>query len=63
MIYGDNPQKINEREDALGLKNYTYVPQITAVMQAGNQYVYGINDPIMYFDYTGLSEVLHERIL
>ena len=54
MIYGDNPQKINEREDALGLKNYTYVPQIMAIVQSGNQYVYGINNPIMYFDYTGM---------
>ena len=23
-IYGDNPQKINEREDKLGLKSYSY---------------------------------------
>ena len=50
MIYGDNPQKINERQDALGLNTYTMIPQITAVMQAGNQYVYGINNPTFYTD-------------
>ena len=30
MIYGDAPQ----------LSNYTYIPQITAIMQSDNQYVY-----------------------
>ena len=53
MIYGDNPQKINEREDALGLKTYTYVPQINAIVQAGNLYVYCGNSPIAYVDPTG----------
>lgn len=53
MIYGDNPQKINEREDALGLKTYTYVPQITAIVQAGNLYVYCGNTPTTYVDPTG----------
>ena len=53
MIYGDNPQKINEREDKLGLKTYSYVPQITAIMQSGNLYVYGINNPIQYYDKNG----------
>ena len=54
MIYGDNPQKINERGDALGLKAYSYVPQLSAVMQSGNLYVYGINNPVGYVDPTGL---------
>ena len=53
MIYGDNPQKINEKQDALGLNAYTLIPQITAVMQAGNLYVYGINNPIFYIDPDG----------
>ena len=53
MIYGDNPQKINEREDKLGLKTYTMVPQITAVAQAGNLYVYGINNPVLFVDSNG----------
>ena len=52
-IYGDNPQKINEREDKLGLKSYSYAPQITAVMQSGNLYVYGVNSPIAYVDPDG----------
>ncbi len=53
MIYGDNPQKINEREDKLGLKSYSYAPQITAVMQSGNLYVYCGSSPIKYSDKTG----------
>ena len=52
-IYGDNPQKINEREDKLGLKSYSYAPQITAVMQSGNLYVYGVGNPVYYVDETG----------
>ena len=52
-IYGDNPQKINEREDKLGLKTYSYAPQITAVMQSGNLYVYGVNNPVAYVDSSG----------
>ena len=52
-IYGDNPQRINEREDGLGLKAYTYVPQISAIMQSGNLYVYCINNPIALCDSLG----------
>ena len=52
-IYGDNPQKINEREDKLGLKSYSYAPQITAVMQSGNLYVYGVSNPIAALDRSG----------
>ena len=52
-IYGDNPQKINEREDKLGLKSYSYAPQITAVMQSGNLYVYCISNPVAYVDPVG----------
>ena len=57
-IYGDNPQKINEREDKLGLKSYSYAPQITAVMQSGNLYVYGVNSPIAYVDPDGMLAYL-----
>ena len=52
-IYGDNPQKINKREDKLGLKSYSYAPQITAVMQSGNLYVYGVNNSVYYADSNG----------
>ena len=54
-IYGDNPQKINEREDKLGLKTYSYAPQITAVMQSGNLYVYGVNNPVAFCDRNGCA--------
>ena len=53
MIYGDSPNKINEREDALGLKAYTYTPSIGSIMQSGNLYVYCVNNPIKYADSTG----------
>jgi len=57
MIYGDNPVKWNEREadpnDPLGLNTYTYVPDITAILQSGNRYVYGMNNPVMYIDQNG----------
>ncbi len=43
MIYGD----------ALSLSAYAYVPQITAIMQSGNLYVYGINCPTTYVDHNG----------
>ncbi len=53
LIYGDNPQKINEREGELELKTYFYAPQITAVMQSGNLYVYGGHNPAAYSDRSG----------
>ena len=53
MIYGDNPVKINEREDPLGLNTYMLVPNTAAIIQSGNRYVYGINNPITYIDQNG----------
>ena len=44
-IYGDNPQ------DPLGLG--IYVPDITAIMQSGNLYVYCTNNSLMYIDPSG----------
>ncbi|WP_312502282.1 RHS repeat-associated core domain-containing protein [Lacrimispora sp.] len=67
MIYGDNPVKWNEREadpnDPLGLNTYTYVPDITAIMQNGNLYVYCMNNPIMYLDGTGKDAAVAAEIL
>lgn len=53
MIYGDNPLKINEYKDALGLSVYTYAPNIMAIRQSSNLYVYGLNNPILYCDPNG----------
>ena len=57
-LYGDEPQKINERTDKLGLKTYAYAPDITAVMQSGNLYAYCTGNPVMYGDPDGKSMVL-----
>ena len=53
MIYGDEPQQIGEYEDPLGTSRYTYAPQITAVMQAGNLYGYTGGNPLMFADPSG----------
>ena len=53
MIYGDIPQKINEREDRLGLKSYSFAPQITSIVQSGNLYVYAVSNPVDFVDLNG----------
>ena len=62
-IYGDNPRKINERQDALGLNTYAYAPEITAIMQSGNLYVYCVNNPVAYSDSTGEALVISALVL
>ena len=57
MIYGDEPQQIGEYEDPLGTSRYVYAPQITAVMQAGCLYGYGLNNPVKWRDPTGRNSV------
>ena len=54
-IYGDQPQK---RAYGGG-----YMPQLSAVLQSGNLYVYGINNPVMYADLTGESIILTSIII
>jgi len=49
-IYGNNPWRINERQDLSGLNRYTYVPDINAIRQSSNLYIYGLNNPVMYVD-------------
>lgn len=53
MIYGDNPQKINEHQDPMGLNLYTYVPDVAAIKQSGNLYTYCGNNPLLYVDENG----------
>jgi len=53
MIYGDNPQKIDERKDPLGLNIYTYAPDIYAIRQSSNLYAYCGNNPLMFVDPIG----------
>ena len=44
MIFGDSPTLWNER----------YTPSIHAILQSGNLYVFGINNPIRWIDPSGL---------
>ena len=53
MIYGDNPQKINEKEDSSGRRTHTLVPDKTAINQSGNRYAYSMNSPVAFVDPTG----------
>lgn len=62
-IYGDNPQKINEREDKLGLQTYTAVPQIRAIMQSGNLYVYVCSNPVRYIDPSGKIAIADDLVI
>ena len=57
MIYGDNPRKIYERQDALGLSTCTYAPEISAIMQSGNLYVYCVGNPLTYCDPSGFVAI------
>ncbi len=52
-VYGDSPQRACEYEDRLGLNIYSYAPQLSAIRQSGNLYVYGMNNPVKYADYNG----------
>jgi len=53
MIYGDNPTKLREYKDALGLNVYTYAPDNLAIRQSNNLYVYCMNNPVYYVDENG----------
>ena len=57
MVYGDDPVKWNEQEadprDPLGLATYTYMPDMAAIRQSGNLYVYCGSNPVMYHDSSG----------
>lgn len=59
MIYGNEPIKHNGLksyfDDVLKPNAHTYVPDIMAIMQSRNLYVYCINNPIMFHDPNGES--------
>jgi len=44
---------MNEREDPLGLSHYTMMPDIHAIMQTGNLYIFAMNDPVYWVDPSG----------
>ena len=53
MVFGTNPQRMNQRTGPLGLPTYTGVPDTWAIMQSGNLYVYCINNPVKFVDPSG----------
>ena len=61
MIYGDNPVKINERENPYNPNNsvtFAYSPNINAVLQSGNLYDYCRNNPVSFVDLDGEIGIL-----
>jgi hypothetical protein len=50
MVFGDSPTLRNDR----------FVPSIHAILQAGNLYVFTINNPIRFIDPTGLKIHLYD---
>jgi RHS repeat-associated protein len=53
MVYGDSPARNNNYRDSLGLNTYTYIPDVYAIRQSSNLYVYCGNNPFMFVDPTG----------
>ncbi len=52
-IYGDTPMAAFKSKDALGLTYTSYAPQIFAIQQSGNLYVYCIGNPVDFADPSG----------
>ncbi len=52
-IYGDTPMAAFQSKDALGLTYTSYAPQIFAIQQSGNLYVYCVGNPVDFVDPSG----------
>jgi len=61
MQFGDEPRILNEREDRWERSFYTSVPDVWAIIQAANLYVYGINNPVMFIDPSGRRILLRDH--
>ena len=53
MIYGDALQQDGEYRDALCLNGYVRMPQILAICQAENLYMYCAGNPLLFIDQSG----------
>jgi RHS repeat-associated protein len=62
MIYGDNPRELSSYKDALGLSVYLYWPDVNAIRQSGNLYLYAGGNPMMWSDPNG-QEWYHWAII
>jgi hypothetical protein len=54
MLFGNEPRQMNSQPDPLGLRTYSYAPDVLAVRQSSNLYVYVMNSPLLYSDPTGM---------
>jgi len=54
-IFGDEPRRINESTDSQGLHTYTMVPDVWAIIQSGNLYMYVMHNPVRFIDLDGLA--------
>jgi RHS repeat-associated protein len=53
MLFGDRPRRLNNQPDPMGLRAYSYRPDVLAVMQSSNLYAYVMSSPLLYSDPTG----------
>ena len=58
-IYGDTPAAL----DALGLTSSTNTPQILAIQQSGNLYVYCVGNPVCFTDPSGEISVKLAKVI
>ena len=67
MIYGSDPMRWNEHpvnpNDPLGLNTYTYKPDIQDIVQSGNLYVFGMNNPVRLKDPSGNLDGVDDAII
>jgi len=62
MIFGDEPRQIGERECPFGVNTQILAPDILAIIQAGNLYLYCGNNPLRWIDPSSLKIVLPDNI-
>ncbi|MCL2284910.1 MAG: hypothetical protein FWC32_00930, partial [Firmicutes bacterium] len=54
MIFGDSPRIMNDRHDPFGRHLATVAPNVWAITQAGNLFVFTMNNPVFFNDSSGL---------
>ena len=54
MIFGDSPRIMNDRHDPFGRHLAIVAPNVWAITQAGNLFVYTMHNPVFFNDSSGL---------